>query len=630
MYSVVNATHTPGVIKQEVPARRERWLRWTRWAYSPLTLCLLVAIAVRIFLAIHTNPVIEGDEAVTGIQAENILRGQHPIYYYGQAYMGSLEAYIIALFFAIAGSSVFVLRVAMTATSLVLVWLTWSFGNALADEAHLTVQARRLFVGLATLVSALPPLYDVVVELRSLGGYVEAMIIMLWLLWSALRLTQSLKRYASSREIIWRWSGIGFLLGLGIWVDPLIIYAVSAAFLWLAGCFIFFFIYVGVNDVKLRRMVIKALYLSFVIIPSAVVGMVPAIDYGLHHRWTNFIYIIHSGSAPQGSRLQTIKKVGQLYARCIAPRVIGGTLPTESFVHANHPAVLTPGLIINMVCIGFALVAILLAFTWHQEIVGQIRNLTLLPMIFIVCTSVIYCTASISTASLYAGCGTWDLTGRYAAPLVIVLPFFLAAIVTALWFWHKKSSPSVPRSDGSSEPSLSRLNWGTIIPRLLLILVVLIYFGTQFAAYVHSSQRNTFQTSGCIPAPADDTAIIAYMRQIHMQYALATEWIGDPLTFKTNASILVTEPRSRVLSNSARVLASHDYGLILFAKHTDSDPLILQTLDKYHYRYQYHRFQTTTQWDVMVISTFNHPVSPTSKTFKTVLHPLYNQCTTQA
>jgi hypothetical protein len=29
----------------------------------------------------------------------------------------------------------------------------------------------------------------------------------------------------------------------------------------------------------------------------------------------------------------------------------------------------------------------------------------------------------------------------------------------------------------------------------------------------------------------------------------------------------------------------------------------------------------------MVISTFNHPVSPTNKNFKAVLHPLYNQCT---
>jgi hypothetical protein len=33
----------------------------------------------------------------------------------------------------------------------------------------------------------LPPLYDAVLELRSYGGYTEAMIVMLWLLWATLR-----------------------------------------------------------------------------------------------------------------------------------------------------------------------------------------------------------------------------------------------------------------------------------------------------------------------------------------------------------------------------------------------------------------------------------------------------------
>src|SRR5579875_2166508 len=112
----------------------------------PLWLCLALALAVRLFLAIRHNPVIEGDEALTGIQAENILHGQWPIYYYGQPYMGSLEAYIIALFFAIAGPSVLVLRIAMSCTSLLLVWLTWRFGEALASEAGLRAGPRRLFL----------------------------------------------------------------------------------------------------------------------------------------------------------------------------------------------------------------------------------------------------------------------------------------------------------------------------------------------------------------------------------------------------------------------------------------------------------------------------------------------------
>ena len=49
---------------------------------SPLWLCLLFTLLVRIWLVIHNNAILEGDEALVGIQAESILRGAHPIYFY--------------------------------------------------------------------------------------------------------------------------------------------------------------------------------------------------------------------------------------------------------------------------------------------------------------------------------------------------------------------------------------------------------------------------------------------------------------------------------------------------------------------------------------------------------------------
>src|SRR5260370_3128851 len=85
-------------------------LRWLRFLRSPLWLCLLLALLIRAWLVVHTQGVIAGDEAMVGLQAENILRGQHPVYYYVQPYMVSLEAYFSALLFAIYGSSVCTLR----------------------------------------------------------------------------------------------------------------------------------------------------------------------------------------------------------------------------------------------------------------------------------------------------------------------------------------------------------------------------------------------------------------------------------------------------------------------------------------------------------------------------------------
>jgi len=45
---------------------------------SPLWLCLLAALLIRVWLVYHTHGVIDGDEAMVGIQAEHILRGEHP------------------------------------------------------------------------------------------------------------------------------------------------------------------------------------------------------------------------------------------------------------------------------------------------------------------------------------------------------------------------------------------------------------------------------------------------------------------------------------------------------------------------------------------------------------------------
>jgi hypothetical protein len=112
---------------------------------SPLWICLIVGLLVRLYLVVHTQGVIAGDEAVTGIQAEHILHGEWPVYYYGQPYMGSLEAYLLALVFAIVGPSVLALRITMSCISLTLVVLTWRFATALADAANLSTPAKRWF-----------------------------------------------------------------------------------------------------------------------------------------------------------------------------------------------------------------------------------------------------------------------------------------------------------------------------------------------------------------------------------------------------------------------------------------------------------------------------------------------------
>src|SRR5579885_2396331 len=137
------------------------------WLRSPLWFCLLLALGLRIWLVIRTQGFIDGDEAVVGIQAQHILRGELPVYYYGQPYMGSLEAYFIALIFALVGPSTWAMRAEPILLSLALVWLSWRLAGALAAAAKLSASARRLFMTIAALFAALPPLYDAVMETRT-------------------------------------------------------------------------------------------------------------------------------------------------------------------------------------------------------------------------------------------------------------------------------------------------------------------------------------------------------------------------------------------------------------------------------------------------------------------------------
>jgi uncharacterized membrane protein len=197
--------------------------------------------------------------------------------------MGSLEAYFISILFALFGSSVWVLRTEPVLLSLVLVWLTWRCSHALADRAGLPPHAKVIFTWSSTLSAAILPLYDTIAELHTLGGYIEIFIVMLLLLLSALRLTDRWNARASRKELALRWCGIGLLIGLGFWIDPLVIYTVVAIAIW-----------IGWEVAGMHRSRCLRFYdcvLALVMVPSALIGALPAIYWGAQNHWANVIFV---------------------------------------------------------------------------------------------------------------------------------------------------------------------------------------------------------------------------------------------------------------------------------------------------------------------------------------------------
>src|SRR5438094_5968805 len=112
-----------------------------------LAVALLVGMALR--LAVIASPLgaLDGDEAVVGLMARHIaFLGDRPVFYYGQPYLGSLEAFAAAPLFRVFGSSTLLLKLVPTVFSLgflvlsaVLARRLFGIGPALATAAYLAV-----------------------------------------------------------------------------------------------------------------------------------------------------------------------------------------------------------------------------------------------------------------------------------------------------------------------------------------------------------------------------------------------------------------------------------------------------------------------------------------------------------
>ncbi len=615
----------PATNNPSLPGRSP--LRWLRFLRSPLWLCLLLALLIRAWLVVHTQGVIAGDEAMVGLQAENILRGQHPVYYYGQPYMGSLEAYFAALLFAIAGPSVWTLRAVSILLSVLLVALTWRLAGALADTTQLPTYARRRFMIIAALVAALAPVYDAVIELRMMGGYIEAFVIMAWLLLSGFRLVQRWQAGASTRELALRWAGIGLLIGLGMWTDPLIISAVLAIALWIAGYIILKLVKLGEQSEGERRpsllSLLKGTLLLVAAIPAFCVGFVPAIIWGLKHQWQNMAYIFNNGSDIASSRLTTIVHIQSYYNTCIAPRIIGGALPSQADVTYTNPQLLTLGLVVGVFCIFASIAAIALSLYWRNPFLSDIRRLTGYPLLFAACSALTFSVSNVSIRALAVGCGPWDLVGRYATPLLIAVPFFIAGIFTAISAYLQEMSNRQPqvKDKVDSTPwsrAITRSPFSMAVQAGLLILLA-VYLGSQSYAYFTANAGYTFQTSACTMAPANNDQVIAFMQSQHIRYAWSHGWMGDPIAFKTDGAIVTADARfltgvqpylGRIPAYTLAVWHANRPSLLTLAKHDDANPPQLQYLATQHITYRVTRFSSEPGFDLLLITPLNRSITP--------------------
>src|SRR6185437_13369519 len=187
-----------------------RLWRWCTAAPAWITcaIVMIVAAAYRITLLATTFTRLDADQAIVGLMAFHIQAGDRPVFFYGQPYQGSVEAYGAALFFRLFGAGAWTARLPTLLFSIAFVGAVYWLGRLLYGPYIALLSALFLALGPLILISA---------STACGFGYIEVMVCgtLLFLL---------LSRYPDLRSMpIPVGLVCGLLSGFGLWTQPLMV-----------------------------------------------------------------------------------------------------------------------------------------------------------------------------------------------------------------------------------------------------------------------------------------------------------------------------------------------------------------------------------------------------------------------
>ena len=176
---------------------------------------LFLGLSWKLILLVGQAFPFNSDEAIVGLMGRHILAGARPIFFYGQAYMGSLDAFLVALGFRLFGSDVWVIR---------LVQILLFLGTGLTTILlALRLHQNKVAALISGLLLALPTVNFSLYTTISLGGYGETLLIGNLLLLTTLKLREGIK--PAGMYLLW-----GLLAGAGFWAFGLsVIYILPCA-----------------------------------------------------------------------------------------------------------------------------------------------------------------------------------------------------------------------------------------------------------------------------------------------------------------------------------------------------------------------------------------------------------------
>jgi hypothetical protein len=192
------------------------------------TAIITLSVLFRVILVALHFPEVNSDEGKMGIAGIHIaFEGQHPIYHYGQNYLGVLEAYIAAPIFRLFGVSDITLR-----TGMLILFALFMISMYLLTS--LLYSKRLALVALVLLSFATTDM--LIQQLRAIGGAMELIFFGALMLVLAYRLASTAGEVRLERYILyvaWGWTA-----GIALWVHILVLpFVLCSGLLILVFCY---------------------------------------------------------------------------------------------------------------------------------------------------------------------------------------------------------------------------------------------------------------------------------------------------------------------------------------------------------------------------------------------------------
>ncbi len=461
-----------------------------RHYFLGLLIVLVIALVARSLLLMSGAVSFHSDEAIVALMARHITLGERPVFFYGQAYMGSLDAWVLALGFQLFGETVNTIRLMQSIL----------FIGVVATAYHAAwVLSRRVAVAVGSgLLFAIGPVLLALYTTATLGGYNETLIFGHLIIAMGYGLTHNLKPSASPASplitthqlpITFLWLLLGIITGLAWWTNALIVIYVLPVAL---------FMLVHILRARSRQMWI----LVGVALIGFFIGSAPWWLYALQNEWGPLRFLLPTGLRGDnvGAELQEIPFSDRLIGLLLfgLPSLLGLRFPWEA-------AFFLPV---------FGLIVLGIVFVSFYRLV-RARNTLLQPGALWILLGMIALMIGVFLFTRFSS----DPSGRYFLPLT--LPVVIAV-----------SSLTVAIATAQTHSYLAR---GA---GLAAVGLTLLYFaaGQIVAARGPYGLTTQFNTETHLPA-ADDAALIDWLLTNDLRYGYTNYWINFRIAFLSHEQI---------------------------------------------------------------------------------------------